>query len=320
MSCGSCTLLITNSIDFVADLIVKNLGSENVFRYNTDLWQDYKLLVSDTEIEIEDPVGRHVTEADIVKVYRRSSMRASTLFPSLKLTDAERYAEEEVWMALSDMLNIFWAQGKVVLNQPLATMRSGKMHQMRVAAKYFDVTPFRFILGDEKYLRPGVESVVKSFTFRYSDGIGLYAKKIREEDLDVSYPWFVTDYVDALEDVTVAFVRDQLFAFSLDREPFLADTIDWRKAPSTHAHRGWKPVSLPAELEKGIVDFSAEIGIHYARFDFLKRGSDYTFLEANYSGEWGWLDPDNENGLMAKILWEIDPRTPLTGCPQPRWR
>lgn len=314
------TLLITNSIDYVADLIVRNLGSENIFRFNTDLWQDYKLLVSDMVIEIEDPIGRRVTEADIAKVYRRSSMRASTIFPSLKLDDAQRYAEEEVWMALSDILNIFWAQGKVVLNQPLATTRSGKLHQMRLAARYFNVTPFRFILGDEAYLRPGVESVVKSFTFRYSDGIGFYSRKVSEADLDVSYPWFLTDYVDAPEDVTVALVRDQLFAFSLDREPFLADTIDWRRAPSRHAHRGWQPLQLPPAVEKGIFDFSAEVGVHYARFDFLKRDSDYTFLEANYSGEWGWLDPDNENGLMAKILHEIDPRTPLIGCPQPHWR
>ena len=32
------TLLITNSIDYLADLLVARLGSERVFRYNTDLW------------------------------------------------------------------------------------------------------------------------------------------------------------------------------------------------------------------------------------------------------------------------------------------
>lgn len=313
------TLLITNSIDYVADLLVKNLGSDNVFRYNTDLWQDYKLLVSDKTIEIEDPIGRHVTETNIAKVFRRSSMRASTIFPTMQLSDAERYAEEEVWMAWSDILNIFWEQGKVVLNQPLATMRSCKMQQMRLAAKHFAVTPFRFVVGSEKYLRPGIQSVAKSFSFKFADGIGFYARKVDESSLDVSHPWFLTDFVDADEDVTVALVRDELFAFSLERQPFIDSTIDWRKAPAEHAHRNWKPIKLPPAIEQAIFSFAAEVGIHYARLDFLKKDSHYTFLEANFSGEWGWLDPDNKNGLMAKILYEIDPHTPVIGCPQPNW-
>ena len=37
------TLLITNSIDYLADLLVSKLGVDNVFRYNTDLWQQYRL-------------------------------------------------------------------------------------------------------------------------------------------------------------------------------------------------------------------------------------------------------------------------------------
>ena len=314
------TLLFTNSIDYVADLLVKNLGSEQVFRYNTDLWQDYKLLVSDRTIEIEDPIGRRVTEADIVKVFRRSSMRASNIFPATKLTDAERYDEEEVWMALSDILNIFWEQGKVVLNQPLATTRSCKMQQLRVAAQYFDVTPFRFVVGAAEHLRPGGQAVAKSFTFKFADGSGFYARKVDEGSLDPAHPWFLTDFVEADEDVTVALVRDELFAYALAREPFLEQTIDWRKAPSSHAHRGWKPVKIPPALSQAIFAFAADIGIHYARLDFLRKDSRYTFLEANYAGEWGWLDPDNQNGLMAKILYEIDPRTPLVGCPRPQWR
>lgn len=319
MSERAVTLLITNSIDYAADLLVRNLGSENVFRYNTDLWKEYKLLVSDHAIEIEDPIGRRLTEANTAKVFRRSSMRASTLFPGLQMSDGERYAEEEVWMALSDILNIFWEQGKVVLNQPLATLRSCKMQQMRIAAGYFNVTPFRFVLGSQANLRPGIQSVAKSFTFKFADGIGFYARKVDEGQLDASQPWFLTDYIEAEEDVTVVFVRDELFAFSLDRKPFIHETIDWRKAPPGHAHKGWESFRLPLDIEQGIFAFAAEVGLHYARLDFLRKGSVYTFLEANYAGEWGWLDPDNQNGLMAKIIYEIDPRTPLVGCPRPRW-
>jgi hypothetical protein len=51
------TLLITNSIDYLADLLVARLGSERVFRYNTDLWRDYAVCISADGVEISDPTA-----------------------------------------------------------------------------------------------------------------------------------------------------------------------------------------------------------------------------------------------------------------------
>lgn len=313
------TLLVTNSIDYAADLLVRKLGSERVFRYNTDLWRDYTMCFSGAGIELADPSGRRATEAEIAKVYRRSSMRGSVLFPQTQLTELERYAEEEVFMAWADLLNIFWDQGKMVLSQPLATLRSGKLQQMRVAPRHFEIAPYSFVLNRPDRLSAGKQSVCKSFNFKYADGIGFYSQKVDEGTLDSTQPWFLTDYIDATHDVTVAVVRDELFAFELDRSVFLADTIDWRRAPVTYGHRGWRRVKLPAGLETAIFGFMAELGQHFARIDFLRRGERHVFLEANYNGEWGWLDSDDKEGLLAKIVYEIDPDTPLVGVPRPNW-
>lgn len=313
------TLLITNSIDYVSDLLVSRLGSARVFRYNTDLWRDYALCFSAAGIELSDPTGRSVTDSIIAKVYRRSAMRGSVLFPQTKLTDLERYAEEEVYSAWADILNVFWNQGKVVLSQPLATLRSGKLQQMQIAPRYFEIAPYRFVFNRGDCLRPGTVSVCKSFNFKYADGIGFYSSKVEEGDLDPTQPWFLTDFVDATHDVTIAVVRDELFAFELDRSVFIDKTIDWRQSPVRHAHRGWKRAEILAALQKRIFGFMAEVGQHYARIDFLRRDDRYTFLEANYNGEWGWLDPDATEGLMAKIVYEIDPATPCVSCPRPRW-
>ncbi len=313
------TLLITNSIDYAADLLVRRLGSDRVFRYNTDLWRDYALFFGGSGVEVADPTGRSVKDETIAKVYRRSSMRGSVLFPQTQLTELERYAEEEVFVAWSDVLNIFWEQGKVVLSQPLATLRSGKLQQLRVAPKYFEVPPYRFVFNRGDQLRSGKVSVCKSFNFKYAEGIGFYSQKVDEGSLDPAQPWFLTDYIDATYDVTVAVVRDELFAFELDRSVFIGETIDWRRAPVQHAHRGWKRVDLPATLQAAIFGFMAEVGQHFARIDFLRQDGRYVFLEANYNGEWGWLDPDSTEGLMAKIVHEIDPDTPLVSVPRPNW-
>ena len=313
------TLLITNSIDYAADLLVSHLGSDRVFRYNTDLWREYTVCYSATGVEISDPTGRSITDANIAKVFRRSSMRGSVLFPQTKLTDLERYAEEEVYAAWADLLIIFWDQGKVVLSQPLGTLRSGKLQQLRIAPRYFEITPYKFVFNRGDRLRPGTVSVCKSFNFKYADGIGFYSSKVDEGELDPAQPWFLTDFIDATHDVTIAVVRDKLFAFELDRSIFIDQTIDWRQSPVRHAHRGWKRVDIPAALQTGIFGFMAEVGQHFARIDFLRQGDRYTFLEANYNGEWGWLDPDSTEGLMAKIVYEIDPDTPCVSCPRPGW-
>src|SRR5579872_262631 len=126
------TLLISNSIDYLSDLLVARLGAERVFRYNTDLWHDYAVCVSADGVEISDPTGRRVEDAAIAKVYRRSSMRGSVIFPQKQFSDLERYAEEEVYAAWADLFNIFWHQGKIVLSQPLGTLRSGKLMQFRI--------------------------------------------------------------------------------------------------------------------------------------------------------------------------------------------
>lgn len=51
------TLLITNSIDYAADLLVQKLGSDRVFRYNTDLWRDYSLCFDGSGIEVSESDG-----------------------------------------------------------------------------------------------------------------------------------------------------------------------------------------------------------------------------------------------------------------------
>ncbi len=277
------TLFITNSIDYVADLLVKQLGSEHFFRYNTDLWKDYRLLVSDETIEIEDPTGRRVTETDIVKVYRRSSMRASTIFPALAQTDAERYAEEEVWMALTDVLNIFWEQGKVVLNQPLATMRSCKMQQMRIAAKYFTVTPFRFVLGSEAYLRPGVQSVAKSFTFKVCHGVGFYARKVTRAAWTLPGPGLSRTTSRPMRTSRWCSCATGSLLFRFRATPSSPKPSDCARRPPVTRTAAGGP-SACRRISNGPSSLSPpRSACTTPRLDFLKKGQRYSFLEANYS-------------------------------------
>ena len=61
------TLLLSDSKDYVSDLIVRRVGSARVFRYNVDLWRDYALRVSGDVIEITNPQGWRIDDSQIVK-------------------------------------------------------------------------------------------------------------------------------------------------------------------------------------------------------------------------------------------------------------
>jgi hypothetical protein len=60
------------------------------------------------------------------------------------------------------------------------------------------------------------------------------------------------------------------------------------------------------------------IGLDFGRLDFLLKDETYWFLEVNSNGEWGWLDPDGSRGVLAALVAELHPDTPIHPLPV-RW-
>jgi hypothetical protein len=62
----------------------------------------------------------------------------------------------------------------------------------------------------------------------------------------------------------------------------------------------------------------SDMSLHYGRLDFLLTGSTYHFLEVNPNGEWGWLDPSGEAGIVDALASELSPETACHALPNPR--
>lgn len=313
---SSVTLLYTNSFDGTADLVVKELQQKNVFRLNFDLWADYTLYVDSRGFRIQNPAGQVVTESDIKKVYWRKPIPKREIFPESASSAEDTYMEEELWYAMRDIMNLLWGQGKVVLVEPFAEHRIGKLVQMRAAKKSFTVPDWKFVRGSKEDLIAGKESVVKSLTLkRVASKSVIYATKVQEQRLDPDAPWLIQDYVDAAADVTVAYVRGEVFAFELART-FTKRTIDWREVSLDPAAPRWSPHRLPPSLIIAIQEYMNRLSLDYGRLDLLRRRTgEYLFLEVNPHGEWGWLDPKGEFGLLKAIIREVSPRTPVHPIP-----
>lgn len=313
------TFIFTNSHDVTADLLVSKLGNERVFRFNFNLWQDYKLLLTPSGFEIENPVGRKVTDREVAKFYWRKPMRWKHMTPGLELSDRVNYIEEELWYMMRELVNLLWSRDRLVLVEPFADMRCGKVMQAQAASRYFNVPPFKCVFGSSHQLRRGHKSVVKSLSSTRIDKTSVfYTTAVEESELDPSVPWMIQDLVVAEKDVTIAFVREQAFSFSLARHRFIDRTLDWREIATEYVTDEWLVHRLPAEIERRIFALMADLRLQYGRIDMLLAGDVYYFLEVNPNGEWGWLDAAGRYGLLDKIIEEISPDTQIHPIPVSR--
>lgn len=318
---GRVLLLITNSFDTTADLIVHRLGAEKVFRFNFDIWSDYSFEITPSRFLIVDPTGRAADRATIAKALWRKPWSRGPSRPSSR-TDEDRYYDQEVWYAIREIVNLVWLDQKIVLVEPYADQRAGKFVQMQTAAKHLRVPPHQFRLRLPSAFAASQPVVVKSLT---TEAVGaredrelLFTTRVDDRELSPDCPWMVQSYVHAEKDVTVAFVRDRLFAFELDRSSFRDQTADWREMPVDWEAGKWQPHELPDAVARGIVGFMAEMGLHFGRLDFLLGPDGYHFLEVNANGEWAWLDTEGRHGLLPKVAHEIDPATELHSIPMRR--
>ena len=314
-------IIFSTSYDTTVDLLVHYLKTADVFRFNSDRWEDYTIDMGPAGVRLEDPTGRSVCSRDITKAFWRKPARTKDMFPEIPVPEEMTYCEAEVWYVMREMVNILWAEKKVVLIEPLADLRAGKFVQLKLAREYFTLPDYQFRLGSGSRFSKDAAVVTKSLTLEPVVGKThsvIFATRVDDSRLAPSYPWMVQEYIDAEADVTVVVVRDRLFAFELDRRPFLDKTVDWRELPVDETSDNWKPHTLPEAIEKGIFSFMGSLLLHFGRLDFLYHQGSYTFLEVNPNGQWAWLDAEAKHGLTMKIIDEISPRTPCRSIPAGR--
>ena len=133
----------------------------------------------------------------------------------------------------------------------------------------------------------------------------LYTTRVETGSLAGKFPWFVESEISAHKDITVAFVRGKLFAFSLHRD-FLEHSVDWRRFASPE--QKWEGHLLPASMQEAVRGYMRALRLDYGRLDFLlDADSRYWFCEVNPNGQFAWLDLEDEHGLLSSITEEISP-------------
>jgi len=331
-------LIFTNTYDLSTNRIVDKVGSGRVFRFNFDIWHDYQIRIGPTDFEIVNPLGFAVTRHDVAKAYWRKpvsrffleghrersarsilrrAVEALSRTPSYppRMTAQERYLEAEMNYVVGEIRNLLWKDEKLVLVEPASHRRLGKLVQLEIASRYFDVPEYRFTFEPNATERESRQRIVKSLSGeRLGSNAFMWTSTVDEAELDRRAPWFVQDLVKADRDLTIVHIRGQNFAFDLERSAFVDRSVDWREVGEVTTPL-WRPCNLPEELCGRVNAYMAEVGLDFGRLDFLVENETYWFLEVNSNGEWGWLDFDGSRGVLKALVDELDPDTPIHPIP-----
>jgi hypothetical protein len=297
------TLLITNSYDETSDFLLSDLAPEQVFRLNYDLIKEYEIFFEGAEYTITNSAFS-VSKNEIVKVFWRKAFLGAEIFDG----NITRFHAAEYKYILREIMNFSRNENKFVLNFPDADNFSGKIYQNSIATKYFKI-PETFFISSQNPIEINENKIIKSLSSKtFEDGKVLYTTDISGKTLKPKNPYYIQDKISSKYDVTIVYVYGKLFSYCLDRELFKG--LDWRNNPFEMAMH-WRPFEISEQSKNGVKFIMSELGWSYGRLDFLTDGNELVFLEVNPNGQWGWLDPNKDNGLFSAMRDCIDPNKPM---------
>jgi hypothetical protein len=192
-------------------------------------------------------------------------------------------------------------QGIWHLVDPLHEYRFPKPLQLLHARRYFATPKWEISTGLGAGIPEPIVTKALSPVPVMGDRGMVTAAVPNPEKLDPRFTWYLQSAIAAALDATVVYCLGKVWGYSLDR-PEAGGWIDWRLKMSNHIDGAWKPQEIPPEIAQGINELMRGLGLHYGRLDFLvdKKGN-WWFLEVNPNGQFGWLDPRNERGVLSAI-------------------
>jgi hypothetical protein len=289
-------LLITGSLDGTADLLVNEVGSSNCFRFNYDLYKEYRLEFTPSYWSITNPSGHSINSDTVSSAFWWKAF-------NFYIQDQEEFIVEEVKYVFRELYH--WCRLKELTkgNPHDFHNRLGKLNILNIASKYFKVpkslVSFR-LEGVNKL--PDLSYVTKSLTSGLTTtNKALFTTEINLEQLHPEYAWFVQEKIDSKVDITLLICGEEYFAYYRDRSNLKG--LDWRaeqdfKNPFT---KEWISFSLSSHQYSAISDFNREIGVDWGRIDFMGTTQELIFLEFNANGQWVFLDYSGEDGLVKKV-------------------
>ncbi len=220
--------------------------------------------------------------------------------------DDDPFIRSEIRYIANELYSWFKARGLVIGNPPNTDDSLGKVRQAELVSQYLLIPEQRIVWGESALnsLPSGRSWVAKSLSSQLnSRGGALFTTDVAPESLAAEFPWYLQEKIDASLDITIQIVGDELFAYSRDRSDL--QSPDWRYEIFTSA-TPWVRYALSEHDEFNVRRAIDALGLRWGRMDLLLSGDHLYFLEMNPNGQWAFLDPTDENGLLSAVVHYVE--------------
>ncbi|MFE1394734.1 ATP-grasp ribosomal peptide maturase [Nocardiopsis alba] len=295
-------LVLTNDEDGTADLVVHHLQERKVPVVRMDPG-DFPLAMT-IEAELDDDTWkgavhdalRGVDLGSVRSVYYRRPGQFT--LPAGMSGPERRWAYREARMGFGGVL---LALGGLWINRPeRMSAAEYKPVQLTTAVRCGLTVPRTIVGNDPGHIADWVRGLAGPVIYKPFGGAVhveegrtriVYANQI--EDLDelrdpalAATAHCFQEWADKDHEARVVIVGDELFAVAIHTDSE-AGRIDWR---SDYASHRYEVVAIPADVQEGLKRYMKTFGLVYGAADFvISPQGDWTLLEVNPNGEWGWL-------------------------------
>ena len=217
-------LLLTNGIDGTADILVELCAARGVpvFRFNIDLWAQYRFAWTADGFVFRDPTGRSAESGAIDAVlWRRPSLHETPEWEGGSPEDRAA-TEAELQTIVREIADWARARGRLRLIDPAGSRRVGRLAQMRV--------------GRRMVKRLTAEPVGAEHD-RY-----IYVQSVESDRLAPEWPWLLQEIAEGDRDATVLYVHGRCFGFEMAHTRAELGVEDWRIRNVAHDDP-WSPIA-----------------------------------------------------------------------------
>ena len=193
-------------------------------------------------------------------------------------------------------INSFWAIKRAeskVLQLKLAKELGFKIPNTIITNH--EVIAENFLFQKECIIKP-----IKSGGLGDDNSKVIFTNLVNRSRFDLSkiklFPTLLQSHVKKEADIRVTVVGKKFIAAKIKSQEIEGTKIDWRAGDSVNLK--YEQIDLPNALENKIQRLMNKLNLKYSAIDFiLEPSGDFTFLEINPNGQWGWI----ENRLNVPI-------------------
>ena len=308
-------LIFSNLYDFSTDLVALRLHQAGVpyVRLNREQLSDHQLTLDPLvpTLTIQGPSGSYRIDRNLRSVWFRQPVFLRNT-PSVPLPPAAQL-ERSQWMAFLRGLYVF--NHAAWMNSPSATyIAESKPYQLSVAASCGFRIPETMITNDASRIRERFPDrlVIKSLdTVLLRDGddcLFTYTtlssgSELNEETVN-SIPLLAQHALEDKTDIRVTVVGKEVFAVRILRQNS-GIAGDWRVVPKTEIE--FRDTVLSDDIIGKCRLLLNRLELHFSAIDLIETNQGVFFIEANPTGEWGWLSTAERPIDHAIASWLENP-------------